>query len=182
MQDTIEPGLFAFPTAEGSSQARACLIGLRKRSGSSAGRLDHQVATWLRRQGVVTVSPAIPRKQAGWNDWYGNLEATPPHTDRQGRRFPYGRVIIGKHNAFYDAPRRTEIPGGARGAMAADRCGHVLAVDRACRRGRELRTGEDKAGFKVLLPSPKAARDMLQALSGERAGQRSRFLRRRKTK
>ena len=51
MQDTIEPGLFAFPTAEGISQARACLSGLRKGSGPSAARLDQQVATWLRRHG-----------------------------------------------------------------------------------------------------------------------------------
>ena len=33
IQDTIEPGLFVFPTTEGSNQARACLSGLRKRSG-----------------------------------------------------------------------------------------------------------------------------------------------------
>ena len=60
MQDTIEPGLFAFPTAEGSSQVRAILSGLRKGSGPAAARLDHEVAAWLRRQGVVTVSPGVP--------------------------------------------------------------------------------------------------------------------------
>ncbi len=98
MQDTMEPGLFAFPTAEGIVQARACLTGIRKGSGLAADALDHEVARWLRRQGVVTVVPGIPRKEARWNDWYGNVEATPPHTDRQGRRFPFGRVITGKQH------------------------------------------------------------------------------------
>ena len=36
------------------------------------------------------------RKQSRWIDWYGNLEVTPPFTDRHGRRFPYGRMITGK--------------------------------------------------------------------------------------
>ena len=39
MQDTIEPGLFAFPTAEGSRQAPACLTGLRRGSGAAAAGL-----------------------------------------------------------------------------------------------------------------------------------------------
>ena len=38
MQDTIQPGLFAFPTAAGSEQARASLTGLRKESTDLGGQ------------------------------------------------------------------------------------------------------------------------------------------------
>ena len=164
MQDTIEPGLFAFPTALGSSQARACLSGLRKESGSEAARLDYQVARRLRRRGVVTVAPAIPRKQAGWNDWYGNLEATPPHTDRQGRRFPYGRVITGKHDDFTVHPgvlKFLETQGLQWPPIIVEtswlEIGHIDEVV-------NFVPAKNKAGFKVLLPSPKAARDTIEAL------------------
>ena len=164
MQDTIEPGVFAFPTAEGSGQARACLSGLRKRSSPAAGRLDHQVATWLRRQGVVTVSPGVPRKQPRWNDWYGNVEATPPHTDRRGRRFPYGRIITGKNHAFTMHPgvlKFLEAQGVQWPPIIVDTSwlaiGHIDEVV-------NFVPAKSKAGFKVLLPSPKAAREMLEAL------------------
>jgi Protein-arginine deiminase (PAD) len=164
MQDTIEPGLFAFPTAEGGSQARACLSGLRKESSSSAARLDYQVARRLRRQRVVTVAPAIPRKQVGWNDWYGNLEATPPHTDRQGRKFPYGRMITGKHHDSTMHPgvlKFLEAQGLQWPPIVVDTSwlaiGHVDEVV-------NFVPAKTKKGFKVLLPSPKAARDMLEAL------------------
>jgi hypothetical protein len=164
MQDTIEPGIFAFPVAEGSSQARASLTGLRKRSGPGSAGLDYQVATWLRLQGVVTVAPGSPRKQARSSDWYGNIEATPPHTDRQGRRFPYGRVLIGKHHGvtmhqgvlkFLEAQRLQWPPIIVDTSWLA--IGHVDEV-------ANFVPAKGKTGFKVLLPSPKAARAMLQAL------------------
>jgi protein-arginine deiminase len=164
MQDTIEPGLFAFPTALGSRQARACLSGLRKGSGSAAASLDFEIATRLRRQGVVTVAPGIPRKQARWNDWYGNIEATPPHTDRKGRRFPYGRVITGKNLEFTMHPgvmKFLEAQGMQWPPIVVDTSwlfiGHVDEVV-------NFVPAKSKTGFKVLLPSPKAARSMLEAL------------------
>ena len=164
MQDTIEPGLFAFPTAEGSEQARACLSGLRKLSRPSSAKLDNKVARWLRRQGVVTLAPAIPRKQPRWNDWYGNIEATPPHTDRQGQSFPYGRVITGKQRAFTMHPgvmKFLEAQGVQWPPIFVDTSwlaiGHVDEVV-------NFVPAKSKAGFKVLLPSPKAARSMLQVL------------------
>ena len=82
MQDTIQPGLFAFPTALGPEQVRAQPDGAPQRVKASAARLDYQIARSLRRQGVVTISPGIPRKKTRWIDGYGNLEATPPHFDR----------------------------------------------------------------------------------------------------
>jgi protein-arginine deiminase len=164
MQDTIEPGLFTFPTATGIGQARAGLSGLRKGSGPEYARLDHEVATWLRRQGVVTVAPGIPREQPHWNDWYGNIEATPPHTDRHGRRFPYGRVIAGKKHEFTMHPgvlRFLEAQGVQWPPIVVDTSwlavGHVDEVV-------NFVPAKTKTGFKVLLPSPKAGRETLRAL------------------
>ena len=110
------------------------------------------------------MAPGIPRKQARWNDWYGNVEATPPHTDRQGRRFPYGRVITGKHHEFTMHPgvlKFLEAQGVQWPPIVVDTSwlaiGHVDEVV-------NFVPAKSKAGFKVLLPSPKAAREMLQAL------------------
>ena len=57
MQDTIEPGVFTFPTELDIRQARACLTGLRRGASPLAASLDNRVTGWLRRQGVVTVVP-----------------------------------------------------------------------------------------------------------------------------
>jgi protein-arginine deiminase len=164
MQDTIEPGLFPFPIAEGSRQARACLTGLRKGSSPLAAKLDQDVASWLRRHGVATVTPGVPRKKSRWTDWYGNIESTPPHTDRHGRKFPYGRVITGKQRDL------TMHPGVMHFLEAQEVQWPPIVVDTSW-----LTIGhvdelvnfvpaQTRAGFKVLLPSPKAARDVLQAL------------------
>ena len=169
MQDTIEPGVFAYPTAAGRSQARCCLSGIRKRSGPSAASLDQQVATWLRRQGVVTVAPGNPRKHARSTDWYGNLEATPPHTDRKGRTFRYGRVIVGKQSEVTMHPgvlRFLESQGVQWPPIVVDTSwlaiGHIDEVV-------NFVPAKGTAGFKVLLPSPKAARDVLHGAFGKRA-------------
>jgi len=164
MQDAIEPGLFPFPTPDSTRQAQAALTGLRKASRRSAAELDLQIAERLRGRDVVTVVPGIPRKKARWIDWYGNLEVTPPFTDRQGRLFPYGRVITGKqaelgmHPAvmkFLEAQEMQWPP------IVVDvswlMIGHVDEVV-------NFVPAKTKAGFKVLLPSPDAAREMLDAL------------------
>ena len=164
MQDTMQPGLFAFPTALGSEQARASLTGLRKESTGLAETLDYLIAKGLRRQGVVTVVPGIPRKQARWIDGYGNLEATPPFTDREGRRFPYGRVITGKQRELTMHPgvmKFLEAQGVQWPPIVVDTSWLAIAhVDEVV----NFVPAKTKAGFKVLLPSPKAARDMLEAL------------------
>ena len=140
------------------------MSGIRKGSKTSAAKLDYQVAAWLRRQGVVTAAPGIPRKQTRWIDGYGNVEATPPHADRQGRRFPYGRVITGKQRELMMHPgvlRFLEAQGVQWPPIVVDTSwlaiGHVDEVV-------SFVPAKARAGFKVLLPSPKAARDMLQSL------------------
>ena len=108
--------------------------------------------------------PGAPRKNTRWIDWYGNLEATPPHTDRQGRRFPYGRIIAGKQRELAMHPgvmRFLEAQGVQWPPIVVDTSwltiGHVDEVV-------NFVPAKGKAGFKVLLPSPKAARDMLEVL------------------
>jgi hypothetical protein len=164
MQDTIQPGLFAFPAAMGTEQARASLTGLRKESRASAAKLDYQVVRWLRRHGVVTVAAAVPRENTRWIDGYGNLESTPPHTDRQGRHFPYGRLIVGKQRELTMHPDVMEFLKSQRvqwPPIVADTSwlaiGHVDEVV-------NFVPAKTTAGFKVLLPSPKAARELLETL------------------
>ena len=151
------------PTWARNRLARS-LTGLRKEARSSAARLDSHVARRLRRHGVVTVLPGAPRKNTRWIDWYGNIEATPPHTDRLGRRFPYGRVITGKQRELAMHPgvmRFVEAQGVQWPPIVVDTSwlsiGHVDEVV-------NFVPAKGKAGFKVLLPSPKAARDLLEVL------------------
>ncbi len=162
MQDTIQPGIFAFPTAVRREQARASLIGLRSRT--SAARLDHQVARRLRRHGVLTITAGVPRENTRWIDGYGNLESTPPHTNRHGTKYPYGRVIVGKQRELTmhpDVMKFLEAQGLQWPPIVADTSwlaiGHVDEVV-------NFVPANTEAGFKVLLPSPKAARDMLARL------------------
>ena len=164
MQDTIQPGLFAFPTPLGPEQVRANLTGLRKGPKASAARLDYQVARSLRRLGVVTLSAGIPRGNSRWIDGYGNLEATPPHFDRRGRRFPFGRVLVGKQRELSMHPavmKFLEAQGVQWPPIVVDTSwlaiGHVDEVV-------NFVPAKAAARFKVLLPSPKAAREMLERL------------------
>jgi protein-arginine deiminase len=164
MQDTIEPGLFTFPSGAKGGQARAVLSGLRLGFGKASAGLDQQIAERLREDGVVTVVPGVPRKNSRWIDWYGNLEVTPPHTDSRGRRFPYGRVLTGKQ-------RQLAMHAGVMSFLKAQAVqwppivvdtswlliGHVDETV-------NFVPAKTRSGFKVLLPSPKAARDLLDSL------------------
>jgi protein-arginine deiminase len=167
MQDTIQPGLFAFPSGPGIEQTRANLMGLRRETSEIAATLDSQVANWLRRRSVVTVVAGVPRKRSRFIDGYGNLESTPPYTDSKGRRFPFGRAITGKQGElslhpgvlkFLEAQRVQWPP------IVVDtswlKIGHVDEVV-------NFVPAKTKAGFKVLLPSPKAAREMVDALAAK---------------
>jgi len=164
MQDTIEPGLFPFPTVDWTRQARAALTGIRKGSRRWAAELDQQIAERLRARDVVTVVPGIPRKHSRWIDWYGNLEVTPPYTNRQRRRFPYGRVITGKQTELAMHPavmKFLEAQAMQWPPIVVDvswlMIGHVDEVV-------NFVPAKTKTGFKVLLPSPEAARKMLDVL------------------
>lgn len=164
LQDTIEPGVFAFPAGDNVRQARAVLSGLRKEFGNWAAGLDQQLTQRLRGDGVVTIVPGVPRKTTRWIDWYGNLEVTPPHTARDGRRFFYGRILTGKQRDLGMHPgvmKFLENQAMQWPPIVIDTSwlmiGHVDEVV-------SFVPAKTKAGFKVLLPSPKAARDLLDTL------------------
>jgi protein-arginine deiminase len=164
MQDTIEPGVFAYPAGDKVGQASAALTGLRKEFGPWAARLDREVAARLRDDGVVAVAAGVPRKNSRWIDWYGNLEVTPPHTDGTGRRFPYGRILTGRQRDLDLHPgvtRFLKAQGAQWPPVVIDTSwlfiGHVDEVV-------NFVPAKTKTGYEVLLPSPKAARDLLDAL------------------
>jgi hypothetical protein len=175
MQDTIEPGLFTFPTGDRPQQVFAILSGLRDGSGAQSARLDQYVTRRLRGQGVLTVSPGVPRKQARWIDWYGNLEATPPHTDGRSREFPYGRIITGKQGELTmhpDVMRFLEAQAVQWPPVVVDTSWLLIGhVDETV----NFVPAKGKPGFKVLLPSPRAAREMIEQLLAQGLGRATVF-------
>jgi protein-arginine deiminase len=161
MQDTVEFGQFAVPSASGADQFTAALTGVRKEFGFGAGALDSQIRQMLQDRQAVIVDAGKPRTQTRWIDWYGNLEATPPHIHAQRRSFPYGRILTGRQKdlamhpgimSFLEAQRLQWPP------IVVDTSwlliGHVDEVV-------NFVPAKNPAGFRVLLPSPNAARNVL---------------------
>ena len=164
MQDTMEPGVFAFPSSSGLIQARGIMSGQRREFGAGAAGLDRQIADRLSERGQVIVHQSVPRKSTRWIDWFGNLEVSPPHTDANGRRFPYGRVITGRQRELAmhpDALRFLEAQGVQWPPIVLDTSwltiGHVDEIV-------NFVPARTPLGWKVLLPSPLAARNTLDAL------------------
>ncbi len=161
MQDTIEPGVFTHPNFKAPMQVHAALTGLRKEFGRGAGELDAEVQQLLSKRRMVTVQAGEPRRSR-WIDWFGNLEATPPHANKQGKKFPFGRLLIGKQNEltmhpdvirFLEAQRVQWPPIYVNTSWLL--IGHVDEVV-------NFVPAKTPCGFKVLLPSPKAAREVLK--------------------
>jgi protein-arginine deiminase len=171
MQDTIEPGVFAFPSAGETVLARGALTGLRAKFWNTAAGLDQQVSDRLQETGAVTVAAGPPRDDTRWIDWFGNLEVTPPHTGPDGRQFRYGRILTGKQN---DLAMHPQVMGFLE-AQAVQwppivvdtswlMIGHVDEVV-------NFLPAKTACGFRVLLPSPEAARDLLDRLTAEGHGE-----------
>lgn len=161
MQDTIEFGQYAFPAHSGPQQVTAVLTGLRKEFGFGADALDAQMQKVLQERNIVTVEAGMPRKQTRWIDWFGNLEVTPPLTDRKNQSFPYGRILTGKQDSLEMHPGVMKFLESQRmqwPPIVVDTSwlmiGHVDEVV-------NFVPAKNRAGFRVLLPSPKAARDVL---------------------
>jgi protein-arginine deiminase len=170
MQDTMEPGVFAVPSATGPTQRRGIMSGQRREFGAGAAGLDRQITDRLRERGHVTVMQSVPRKATRWIDWFGNLEVSPPHTDRQGRRFPYGRIITGRQRELAmhpDALRFLEAQGMQWPPIVLDTSwltiGHVDEMI-------NFVPAKGATGYKVLLPSPRAARTLLESLVQRQLG------------
>jgi protein-arginine deiminase len=170
MQDTIEPGVFAFPSAGALEQVRGALTGIRKGFRHSSAALDRQVFERLQRDNVVTIAAGVARNNTRWIDWYGNLEVTPSHTDRQGRSFPYGRVLTGQQRdlamhpgvmKFLEAQKLQWPP------IVVDTSWLMIGhVDEAV----NFVPAKTQRGYKVVLPSPMAARRLLDDLIAQGLG------------
>jgi protein-arginine deiminase len=171
MQDAIEPGVFTCPVRGGVSHARGTLSGQRREFGAGAAGLDRQIVERLRDRGHVAVVQSVPRKATRWIDWFGNLEVSPAHTDRAGRRFPFGRIIAGQQRELSmhpDALRFLEAQGMQWPPIVLDTSwlsiGHVDEVI-------NFVPARGGPGYKVLLPSPQVARELLDGLIARRLGE-----------
>jgi protein-arginine deiminase len=170
MQDTIQPGLFTYPTPESPGLVNAALIGARRHWKLRSNELDARVGRMLQQSGFLTVQPGISGKSTAWTDRFGNLEATPPHVDGRRRRFPYGRILTGRQGGLAmhpDVLKFLEAQGLQWPPIVVDTSwlmiGHVDEVV-------QFVPAKNEAGFRVLLPSPRAARKVLDAAIGKGLG------------
>ncbi|MDR3618576.1 MAG: protein-arginine deiminase family protein [Paludisphaera borealis] len=170
MQDTMQPGLFAYPTPENPRMMNAALIGGRRHWRHGSNELDARVRETLQKCGFLTVQPGVSGKSTAWTDRYGNLEATPPHVDGRRRRFPYGRILTGRQGGMAmhpDVLKFLEAQGLQWPPIVIDTSwlmiGHVDEVV-------QFVPAKNEAGFRVLLPSPRAARKALDAAVGRGLG------------
>ena len=99
VQDATEIGVFA------GSSVNAALHGLRgqhyrKPGDVQGGPLDDYFASMFLRpnRAVISIGESLPKRK--WIDWFGNLEVTPPHQSRQGKSYPFGRILTGKQEDF----------------------------------------------------------------------------------
>ena len=164
IQDSVEIGRMIMHTCDRVEQVTAMLTGIRaKHEGGINGELlDHQMRAYFQNLGVIVLDVTSPRTGTRWIDWYGNLEVSPPVKARNGREFPFGRVLTGVQRdlgihpdvlAFLDAQHLQTPP------LVIDTSwlliGHVDEVVNFVPAPRP-------PGFCVLVPSPSFARTLLE--------------------
>jgi protein-arginine deiminase len=165
VQDTVEIGRVCVPSSTGIRQAVAVLSGIRsKHDGTNCEPLDRYIREHLGHLGAIVIDAASPREDTRWIDWYGNLEVSPPVTDRSGREFPFGRVLSGVQK---DLGMHPDILGflEAQGLQVPPLLidtswlliGHVDEVV-------SFVPSTNRRGFYVLLPSPLLARYILEEI------------------
>ncbi|MDX1932359.1 MAG: protein-arginine deiminase family protein [Capsulimonadales bacterium] len=175
MQDTVEFGTVATPEADGKARQRtAALLGLRAKHdmGLTCGPLDSLVRKVLERDRADIVPLAIgePRAGARWIDWYGNLEVTPPV-----RNHPFGRILTGQQRgltlhpdllAFLEAQKYQWPPLYLDVGWLT--IGHVDELI-------QFVPAPGPPGFRVLMPSPRLAVELLEGLVRQGHGNRKVF-------
>ncbi|KAI1663533.1 Arginine deiminase type-3 [Pyrenophora tritici-repentis] len=94
-QDFIEPGYANMPGPNGLVAIRVIL-----RSAQSTRTAGRQVFEQLRGSGIGGFQP-LSGSGSGFGhreiNSFGNLETIPPYTSKSGKRYPAGRIIMGKH-------------------------------------------------------------------------------------
>jgi protein-arginine deiminase len=94
-QDFIEPGYASMPGPNGPVAIRVIL-----RSAQSTRTGGRQVFEQLRGPGIGGFQP-LSGSGSGFGhreiNSFGNLETIPPYTSKSGKKYPAGRIIMGKH-------------------------------------------------------------------------------------
>ncbi len=165
VQDTVEIGVISCPGSQGVQQAVAVLTGLRaEHYEMNCEPLDRNVRHYFARLGSILVDAATPRAGTRWIDWYGNLEVSPPVQERNGREFPFGRILTGVQNkltlhpdvlAFLEAQELQAPPLLVNTSWL--KIGHVDEVV-------NFVPTSDAPGFRVLIPSTQMAKSILENL------------------
>ncbi len=161
VQDTAEFGYFV-----GASMSVA-LKGMRGRfQFYSCAELDAKMAAAVTAPNRGLLVAGEPRKANHYQDWFGNLEAFPPHTGPDGVARPHGRIIVGRERdttMHVSVLRLFEEQGVQWPPITLDvgflQIAHVDEVINfvPCKTAR--------LGFKVLLASPAKGRALLEELS-----------------
>ena len=132
----------------------------------SCAELDARMAATVLAPKRVLIVAGEPRKSNLYQDWYGNLEAFPPHTGPDGVAHPHGRIIVGRQRdqtMHASVLRFFEEQGVPWPPITLDvgflQIAHVDEVINfvPCKTAR--------LGFKVLLLSPAKGRALLAELS-----------------
>lgn len=165
IQDAVALGRICVPAPGGSVQALAAVAGVRSPyPGMDYARLDGKIRALLHSRQVPVMHPGCPRPKARGIDWFGNLQVSPPGCDSHGRSFPHGRIITGEKGPLAMHPGVLgilEAQGVQTPPLRIDtswlRVGHVDEVLAFVPVGK----GDE---FRVLVPSPEIARDILRRL------------------
>ncbi len=176
MRDTMKAGRICAPSPEGIGQAVAVLSGIRAgHGGIETETLDSNIRRYFIDSGAVVMDPAESRAGTRWVDWYGNLEVSPPVKSRDGREFPYGRILLGRQKdlsmhpdvlAFLEAQRLQWPPLFIDTSWVL--IGHVDEVV-------SFVPAPDRMGFRVLLPSTSLAGSILEKAASGGAADRAVF-------
>jgi protein-arginine deiminase len=153
MQDTTEIG------TDEKGQPVA-LLGLRGKHdrGLTCGPLDERVAAYFAEKfpQMKTIRVGEPKAGRRWIDWFGNLEVSPPVT-----KFPHGRILTGRQKDLTLHPEALAFleNQGVQGPplflnVSWLTIGHVDELITFIPWGRR--------GWKVVLPSPALAREVLK--------------------
>ncbi|MBC7806478.1 MAG: hypothetical protein H7145_10045, partial [Akkermansiaceae bacterium] len=159
MQDTTEIGVCAVPDGRGVKQIPVPLGGLRgKHEGIKTAALDQTVREHFAADPrYVSVQAAESRPDTRWIDWFGNLEVSPPVPG-----YPHGRVLTGVQKelrfhpdliAFLEAQKLQCPPLYLDVSWLT--IGHVDELI-------NFVPAKSGKGFRALLPSPNAAKVILE--------------------
>ena len=163
MQDTVEIGYRRDAEGKCFPAALGGLRGKHKAENIVTAPLDEKVKHLMRDKGIEVIEVAEPRADARWIDWFGNLEVSPPVQDSAGKVYPNGRILTGKQHELTlhpDAIAFLEAQGVQTPLVFVDvswlTIGHVDEVI-------NFVPADNEKGFKVILPSPQAARRILES-------------------